>query len=193
VRDLLVLLTVWMGGFRLRAQTGTPGSLLQAGSPLYPLAAKAAGIEGKVVLKGTIDTDGHMKNLQVVKGPAELRQAAMDAVMRWTFRPRRSARQILVAWLRRHRYFRWHSENLSQESESYRILPCPTAKRLNHCLIPDIARPQREARPSQSVSSIVRNRPFDPEKKQTDGPWNFRRSCHPVQRCRSPRKSTNYQ
>jgi hypothetical protein len=39
------------------------------------------------VLKGTVDTDGHMKNLQVVKGPPELRQAAVDAVMRWTFRP----------------------------------------------------------------------------------------------------------
>jgi len=51
------------------------------------LAAQAAGIQGKVVVKGIIDTDGHMKNLQVVKGPPELRRAAMDAVMLWTFRP----------------------------------------------------------------------------------------------------------
>lgn len=79
---------IGIGTFHLQAQSGTPGSLIQAPRPLlYPTAAKAAGIEGKVVLKGVIDADGHMKNLEVIKGPPELRQAAMDAVMSWTYHP----------------------------------------------------------------------------------------------------------
>ena len=86
---ILLIFTIGMGigSFSLQAQTSAPGSLVQAGPPIYPLAAKAAGIEGEVVLKGIIDTDGHMKNLQVIKGPQELRQAAVDAVMHWIYHP----------------------------------------------------------------------------------------------------------
>jgi outer membrane biosynthesis protein TonB len=62
---LMLNLAIGIGTLHLQAQTGTPGALVQAGPPLYPLAAKAAGIEGKVVLRGIIDADGHMKNLQV--------------------------------------------------------------------------------------------------------------------------------
>ena len=39
------------------------------------------------MLKGIVGEDGRMKSVQVIKGPPELRQAASDAVMRWTFRP----------------------------------------------------------------------------------------------------------
>jgi len=38
-------------------------------------------------LKGVIGTDGKMRNVQAVKGPDELRQAAIDAVMRWVYHP----------------------------------------------------------------------------------------------------------
>jgi TonB family protein len=69
----------------LRAQAG--GSLASAPPPAYPVAAKAAGIEGKVVLKGVVGTDGKMRDLQVIKGPNELRQAAIDQVMRWVYHP----------------------------------------------------------------------------------------------------------
>lgn len=84
---LILNVAMGIGSFHLQAQTGAPGSLVQAAPPMYPLAAKAAGIEGEVVLKGIIDTDGHMKNLQVVKGPSELRQAAVEAVMHWIYHP----------------------------------------------------------------------------------------------------------
>ena len=86
--SLLALVIVSMGTNReLRGQSGTGGSLVSATPPAYPIAAKAAGIEGKVVLKGVIGTDGKMRDLQVVAGPDELRQAAIDAVMHWVYHP----------------------------------------------------------------------------------------------------------
>jgi TonB family protein len=85
---LLLALVVAVSGTapELKGQTAG-GSLASAVPPAYPLAAKAAGIEGKVVLKGVIGTDGKMRDLRVVKGPDELRQAAIDAVMRWVYHP----------------------------------------------------------------------------------------------------------
>ena len=66
----------------IRAQT-----LASAKPPRYPLAAKAAGIDGPVVLTGIISRDGRMREVRVLSGPPELRQAAVDAVMAWTYKP----------------------------------------------------------------------------------------------------------
>jgi hypothetical protein len=40
-----------------------------------------------VVLTGVVGTDGKMRDLRVIKGPDELRQAAIDTVMRWVYHP----------------------------------------------------------------------------------------------------------
>ena len=66
----------------LHAQT-----LASAIPPAYPLAAKAAGIDGAVVLKGIVSKQGKIEHLVVLSGPPELRQAAMDAVNSWTYKP----------------------------------------------------------------------------------------------------------
>ena len=66
----------------LNAQT-----LVSAKPPAYPLTARAAGIDGPVRLKGTISKEGKMQNLNVLSGPPELRRAAIDAVMSWTYKP----------------------------------------------------------------------------------------------------------
>ena len=55
-------------------------------TPEYPLAAKQNGITGTVALAVTIGTDGHVKELHVLAGPMELRNAALDAVKEWEFR-----------------------------------------------------------------------------------------------------------
>ena len=55
--------------------------------PNYPPVARAAGVEGTVVLQATISKTGTIDNLRVVKGPALLQKAAMDAVSRWRYRP----------------------------------------------------------------------------------------------------------
>jgi len=40
-----------------------------------------------VLLSATIGKDGKIQNLQVVSGPAMLRQSALDAVSQWEYRP----------------------------------------------------------------------------------------------------------
>ena len=84
---LLLVLAVAASGSATALKAQTEGTLASAAPPAYPLAAKAAGIEGKVVLKGVIGTDGKVRDVQAVKGPEQLRQAAIDAVMRWAYHP----------------------------------------------------------------------------------------------------------
>lgn len=55
--------------------------------PVYPAIAKAARIEGTVVLRAIISRDGSIQNLQVVSGPPLLAPAAVDAVRQWRYRP----------------------------------------------------------------------------------------------------------
>jgi protein TonB len=55
--------------------------------PVYPPIAKAARIQGTVVLAATIGKSGSIQDLKVVSGPAMLQQAALDAVRRWRYRP----------------------------------------------------------------------------------------------------------
>ena len=63
------------------------GFLIKRVVPEYPSAAKEAGVSGTVVLKAVIGKDGRIRNLQVVSGPTMLKQAALDAVKQWVYRP----------------------------------------------------------------------------------------------------------
>jgi periplasmic protein TonB len=63
------------------------GMLLQKTVPTYPPIAKAARVQGTVVLQATISRTGTIENLTVVSGPAMLQQSAMDAVKQWRYRP----------------------------------------------------------------------------------------------------------
>jgi protein TonB len=56
-------------------------------APAYPPIAKAAGVQGTVVLQATISKSGTIENLRVVSGPLMLQQAALDAVKTWRYRP----------------------------------------------------------------------------------------------------------
>ena len=61
--------------------------LMVSSIPIYPPAAKAAGISGTVALQATITTDGTVKNVRAVSGPVELRQAAVNCARTWRYRP----------------------------------------------------------------------------------------------------------
>lgn len=63
------------------------GLLLSKTLPVYPAIARAMRAEGTVMLHATISRQGAIENLQVVSGPAVLRQAAIDAVKSWRYRP----------------------------------------------------------------------------------------------------------
>jgi periplasmic protein TonB len=55
--------------------------------PQYPAIARAARIQGTVVLQATIAKDGAIQNLRVINGPPMLQQAAIDAVRSWRYKP----------------------------------------------------------------------------------------------------------
>jgi protein TonB len=63
------------------------GLLLNKTSPTYPPIAKAARVQGTVVLQATISKAGTIEDLHVISGPAMLQQAAMDAVRQWRYKP----------------------------------------------------------------------------------------------------------
>ena len=63
------------------------GMLIQKTQPIYPPIAKAARMQGTVILQATISKTGVIENLRVVSGPAMLQQAALDAVKTWRYRP----------------------------------------------------------------------------------------------------------
>jgi TonB family protein len=63
------------------------GLLLQKTDPVYPPVAKAARIQGTVVLQATISKSGSVEDLHVVTGQALLQEAALSAVRTWRYRP----------------------------------------------------------------------------------------------------------
>ncbi len=61
--------------------------LIHKTMPVYPPLAKEARVSGTVVLRVTVSKTGTVKDLQVVNGPIMLRQAAVDAVRTWRYKP----------------------------------------------------------------------------------------------------------
>jgi protein TonB len=63
------------------------GMLTHKTQPIYPPIAKSARVQGTIVLQATISKSGGVDNIHVVSGPVMLRQAAVDAVKTWHYRP----------------------------------------------------------------------------------------------------------
>jgi TonB family protein len=61
--------------------------LISSGMPVYPPVAKAAKVEGDVVIRTTVDEKGRVAHMEVVSGPMALRQAAQDALRKWQYQP----------------------------------------------------------------------------------------------------------
>jgi protein TonB len=55
--------------------------------PIYPRLAIQTRQFGKVHLVATIGKDGHVRQLQIIGGPAFLVPAAVEAVKQWVYRP----------------------------------------------------------------------------------------------------------
>ena len=63
------------------------GMLVHRVTPQYPTQARQQGIQGTVVLQAVIGKDGSVKNVKAVSGNSMLRQAAVDAVKQWKYKP----------------------------------------------------------------------------------------------------------
>jgi protein TonB len=63
------------------------GNLIRKVQPAYPSLARAARIQGSVVLQAVISKEGAIENLKVLTGHPMLVQSAIDAVRQWRYRP----------------------------------------------------------------------------------------------------------
>jgi protein TonB len=73
---------------RVRISQGvTRGLLIHRQEPPYPPMAKAARVQGEVVLTAIISTTGEIQNLQLVSGHPMLVPAALESVRQWRYKP----------------------------------------------------------------------------------------------------------
>ncbi|HTS04357.1 MAG TPA: energy transducer TonB [Candidatus Eisenbacteria bacterium] len=72
---------------QFRTSSILEGSLIRRVQPIYPPLARAARIQGSVILAAVIGKDGAMENLKLISGHPMLVQAAVQAVSQWRYRP----------------------------------------------------------------------------------------------------------
>jgi len=73
-------------------KAGTTGdvlvpTLIKKVDPVYPEAARKAGIQGIVLLEATTDEQGNVAKVRVLQSVPELDQAAVDALKQWKYEP----------------------------------------------------------------------------------------------------------
>jgi protein TonB len=56
-------------------------------APVYPPLARAARVEGIVILEAVIAEDGSVRDVRVLRPQALLDEAAIEAVRQWRFTP----------------------------------------------------------------------------------------------------------
>ena len=72
----------------LRVSSGImAGQVITRVTPIYPSEAKTSRIQGAVVLHAIISAEGDVSDLEVLSGPPELRNSAMQAVLQWKYKP----------------------------------------------------------------------------------------------------------
>jgi periplasmic protein TonB len=63
------------------------GALVFKVTPEYPAVARAARVQGSVLMHALIGTDGTLEQLQVISGNPLLVPSALEAVKKWRYRP----------------------------------------------------------------------------------------------------------
>jgi TonB family protein len=71
------------------AETVIPPTKIKSVQPLYPAVARAARVEGAVVLAVEVGEDGKVSDARVIRSVPLLDQAALDAVRQWEYTPMR--------------------------------------------------------------------------------------------------------
>jgi protein TonB len=69
------------------ASSVADGLVVKRTQPVYPPDAFYGGITGKVVLEATVSRTGTVEDVRFVSGPHIFRQAALDAVKTWHYKP----------------------------------------------------------------------------------------------------------
>ena len=63
------------------------GYLVRRVEPAYPSIAKIARVQGEVLIRAIISTEGRIEQAQVVNGSPLLAKAALEAIQQWRYRP----------------------------------------------------------------------------------------------------------
>jgi TonB family protein len=74
------------GAMRVGGGIRPPVKIRHVG-PVYPPAARAAGVQGVVIVEVRIEPDGRIQHARVLRSIPMLDQAALDAVLQWEFEP----------------------------------------------------------------------------------------------------------
>lgn len=61
--------------------------LISKSLPIYPTAARIAGVEGSVTIEAVIDTSGKLSDVRIISGPLLLQRAALDSLRNWKYQP----------------------------------------------------------------------------------------------------------
>ena len=69
------------------SQGVSQGLLIKRVQPKYPPAALATHAQGEVQIEATIDKEGKVTNLKVLRGDPVLAHAALEAVRQWRYKP----------------------------------------------------------------------------------------------------------
>jgi len=67
--------------------------------PIYPEAARVAGVSGEVVVAALVDDDGQVLRTRVVRSVKGLDEAAAIAVRQWVFRPAQAGGESVAVWV----------------------------------------------------------------------------------------------
>ena len=74
------------GALRVGGDVRAPAKVTHV-NPVYPSDAKAAGVQGVVIIETRIEADGRVGDARVIRSIPMLDQAALDAVKAWQFVP----------------------------------------------------------------------------------------------------------
>jgi len=73
---------------KVRVSSGVAAGLLKKKvAPVYPPDARAAYIQGTVILQADINKEGDITDLELLSGPIELAGSAVAAVRQWKYKP----------------------------------------------------------------------------------------------------------
>lgn len=73
--------------------------LVHSVNPVYPEIARKAGLNGKVFLKFLVDKTGRVSNVTVLRGQEIFRQAAIDAILQFRFKPAQQNDKPVSVWM----------------------------------------------------------------------------------------------
>ncbi len=90
----------------------TAPSILNRINPIYPNKLEQDGIEGDVFVRMLISDVGVVKAIEVSKDSDQpFIQAAVDAFMKWTFKPAMQNDKPIWVWVSLPQHFRLHNSN----------------------------------------------------------------------------------